>query len=263
MTTTRIGRRRLAATATLLLVPTLAACGFGAQTNQQYQSAAGTDSDQATKVDGVAVDNTGSPIQVYNAAIVVDQVPSSTATAPVDGVFVGTFVNNSAPDPAQGYDATTGALSSNGVTATVQSMSVTSPAGSTTPINLTLNPNTSYKPQPFSCGTGEYGLKVQIPANLVQGQNIANDGAYVTMKFAIAPTGKAPQTITMSVPVFPKDGAGDVFAPFFETATAAAAPGDCPTQTALPEASAIAAPAGASSTTTPTSTSSATATPTP
>lgn len=184
MTTTR---RRLAATASLLLVPTLAACGFGVQTNQQYQSAAGTDSLQVKTVNNVPVDNSKSPVQVYNAAIVVPHVGST------HGLFVGTFVNVTAPNPAQGYTSS-GDLVSPGVTATVVSMSVNNVPASES-LNKTLAPNTSYAPQPTGA---DKAPEVPVPATVT-------DGGYVTMTFTIAVAGSGTQTVTMNVPVFPAD----------------------------------------------------------
>lgn len=70
MTPTR--RRRGAAVAAVLLVPTLAACGFGAQSDQQYQPGAG-------------VDHVVGNVDVLNAVVVSKQTGS--------GVFAGTLVN--------------------------------------------------------------------------------------------------------------------------------------------------------------------------
>lgn len=65
-------RRRVAATALLLLVPALSACGFSAQTDQVYQPATG-------------VDNRDGQVNVLNALIV-----SAHDGA---GTFAGTLVN--------------------------------------------------------------------------------------------------------------------------------------------------------------------------
>jgi copper(I)-binding protein len=65
-------RRRVAAAALVLLVPMLAACGFGAQTDQVYQAAAGSNNR-----DGV--------VDVLNALIVSD--------TDGQGTFAGTLVN--------------------------------------------------------------------------------------------------------------------------------------------------------------------------
>ncbi|HWU32840.1 MAG TPA: hypothetical protein VN108_08200 [Marmoricola sp.] len=223
-------RRRLSATATLLLVPTLAACGFGAQTNHQYQSAAGLDSIQVKDTSGNLL-NAASPIQVYNAAIVVE--PGNP-----DGVFVGTFVNNSADNPAQGYNATTGALKDPGIPATVSAMTLGS--ATATPVTLTLPSNGSYRPQPIGCGNGEYGLKVTVPAANVETATLAK-GEYLPMTFAIVDGTGRQYTVTMpSVPVFPvtstdfpNGGAGGVFDPYYSSNGSVPA-SECPTQTALP-----------------------------
>jgi copper(I)-binding protein len=65
-------RRRAASAALVLLVPLLAACGFGAQTDRVYQAAAGTNNR-----DGV--------VDVLNAVIVSD--------TDGEGTFAGTLVN--------------------------------------------------------------------------------------------------------------------------------------------------------------------------
>jgi hypothetical protein len=65
-------RRRVATAALVLLVPMLAACGFGAQTDQVYQAAAGTNDR-----DGV--------VDVLNALVVSD--------TDGQGTFAGTLVN--------------------------------------------------------------------------------------------------------------------------------------------------------------------------
>lgn len=168
-------RRRASATAVLFLVPTLAACGFGVQTNKQYQSGAG-------------VDNRQSPVEILNAAVVIPQ-PGAT-----NGVFVGSFVNS--------YPA--------GQTATVESISITTPAGGTVDPKITLAPNSSYSPQPTG-QPGNQAVPITVPADLTQGANPA-DGAYVTMSFVIN-TGTA-QTITMRVPVFPANAPHNFWAKY-------------------------------------------------
>ena len=165
-------RRRGSAAAVLLLVPALAACGFGVQTNKQYQSGAG-------------VDNRDGIVQILNAAVII---PQAGAT---EGTFVGSFVNTSGSDPAEGVNQ--------GQAATVESISITTPTGGTVDPKITLAPNSSYNPQPAD-KPGDHGVPITLPADLAQGPNPA-DGAYVTMKFVIN-TGSA-QTITMRVPVFP------------------------------------------------------------
>lgn len=230
-------RRRLSATATLLLVPMLAACGFGAQTNQQYQSATGSDSIQVKDASGHLV-NGDSPVQVYNAAIVVQQ-------GDPNGVFVGTFVNNSAPDPAQGYNASSGTLNDPGYEATVTTMAVGTAAA--TPVSLTLPSQGTYTPQPIGCGNNDYGLKVTVPAASVETVELAK-GQYIPMTFNIQ-TASHSYTVTMSVPVFPVDGAGGTFAPYFSN-TGAQTSDQCPVQTATPAAAAVwSAPTATGSTT--------------
>lgn len=184
-------RRRASATAVLLLVPTLAACGFGVQTNKQYQSGAG-------------VDNRDSLVQILNAAVVIPQ-PGAT-----NGVFVGTFVNTSGSDPANQ------STYSQGQAATVESISITNPAGGTVDPKIALAPNSSYNPQPAS-QPGSHGVAITVPANLAQGANPA-DGAYVTMRFVIS-SGSA-QTVTMRVPVFPANAPNNYWAQYLPTSTA-------------------------------------------
>jgi copper(I)-binding protein len=65
-------RRRVAVAALVLLVPILAACGFGAQTDQVYQAGAG-------------VNNRDGAVDVLNALIVSD--------TDGQGTFAGTLVN--------------------------------------------------------------------------------------------------------------------------------------------------------------------------
>ena len=205
MTTIRrhVVGRRAAATATMLLVPTLAACGFGAQTNQQYQSAAGTD-------------NRTSVVQILNAAIVIPKVGDT------NGVFVGSFVNNSTSDPAEGL---TGAAA-NGVSATVESVAVTSPSGSpAVEPKITLAAGTSYDPQPVG-QAGDQGIPLTIPATVP-------DGGYVQVSFVIDTAGSSTQTVTMAVPVFPADNSDSVFAPYLPTSTATT-PSATKTDTAAP-----------------------------
>lgn len=193
-------RRRGPATAALLLVPALAACGFGVQTNRQYQSGAGADSR-----DGV--------VQILNAAVVIPQAGST------DGTFVGTFVNTSGSDPAGQGSYTQGHA------ATVESISITTPVGGTVDPKITLAANSSYNPQPAD-QPGNHGVSIKVPADLAQGANPA-DGAYVTMKFVIN-TGSA-QTITMRVPVFPATDPSDFWAKYVVPKLAA-----IPTTTATP-----------------------------
>lgn len=177
-------RRYRAATAVLVLVPTLAACGFGVQSNKQYQSGAGTDNR-----DGV--------IQVMNAAIVIPQVGAT------NGVFVGTFVNNSANDPAEDASYTAGQ------TATVSSMAITNPSGGTVAPNITLAPNASYNPQP-TAQPGDHGIPVTVPSTV-------SDGGYVTMQFVI--TAGTSQTVTMNVPVFPASAQNSFYAKYLPATT--------------------------------------------
>ncbi|WP_310962268.1 copper chaperone PCu(A)C [Nocardioides terrisoli] len=65
-------RRRLAGPALLLLIPLTAACGFGAQTDQVYQAAAGSN-------------NRSGEVDILNA-VVVSKTPGT-------GTFAGTLVN--------------------------------------------------------------------------------------------------------------------------------------------------------------------------
>ncbi|MGN6721169.1 MAG: hypothetical protein ACTHJM_00995 [Marmoricola sp.] len=199
-------RRRVSATAVLLLVPTLAACGFGVQTNKQYQSGAG-------------VDNRDGIVQILNAAVII---PAAGST---DGTFVGSFVNTSGSDPA------TQASYTPGQAATVESISITTPAGGTVDPKITLAPSTSYNPQPAD-QPGDHGVAITVPANLAQGANPA-DGAYVTMKFVIN-TGSA-QTITMRVPVFPASDPNNYWAKYLvPTGTTTPTGSATPTATATP-----------------------------
>jgi hypothetical protein len=194
-------RRRVSATAVLLLVPTLAACGFGVQTNKQYQSGAG-------------VDNRDGVVQILNAAVIIPQAGSTA------GTFVGSFVNTSGSDPAE-------SSTSQGQAATVESISITTPAGGTVDPKITLAPSASYNPQPAD-QPGNHGVSITVPADLSQGANPA-DGAYVTMKFVIN-TGSA-QTITMRVPVFPASDPNNYWAKYL-----------VPTGTPTPTATATATP---------------------
>ena len=188
-------RRRGSATAALLLVPALAACGFGVQTNQQYQAGAG-------------VDNRDGVVQILNAAVVL---PQAGAT---NGVFVGSFVNTSGSDPAlqANYAA--------GQTATVESISITHPSGGTVDPHITLAPTSAYNPQPTS-QPGDHGVPITVPADLTQGGNPA-DGAYVTMAFVIS-TGGA-KTITMRVPVFLASSANNYWAQYLPASTGTPTP---------------------------------------
>lgn len=182
-------RRRGSATAALLLVPALAACGFGVQTNKQYQAGAG-------------VDNRDGIVQILNAAVVL---PQAGAT---NGVFLGSFVNTSGSDPAQQANYTPGQ------TATVESISITNPAGgSTVDPHITLAPTSAYNPQPTS-QPGDHGVPITVPADLTQGGNPA-DGAYVTMAFVI--NSGTSQTITMRVPVFLASSAHNYWAQYLPT----------------------------------------------
>ena len=183
-------RRRGSATAVLLLVPTLAACGFGVQTNKQYQAGAG-------------VDNREGIVQILNAAVVI---PKAGATK---GVFVGSFANNSGSNPAAQ------ATYSTGQTATIESISITKPTGGTVDPNITLAPTTAYNPQPAG-KPGPHGVPITVPADLAQDGNPA-DGAYVTMSFVIN-TGTA-QTITMRVPVFLADAPHSYWAQYLPSTT--------------------------------------------
>lgn len=191
MTATTTLRRCVAIAATLLLIPTLAACGFGAQTNQQYQSAAGSD-------------NRDGMVQILNAAVVI---PSTGST---HGTFLGSFVNTSTSDPAIQSTFT------NGVTATIESISITTPTGGTVNPMITLAPDSSYSPQPTAVA-GKHGIPITVPANLQQGLNPA-DGAYVTMTFVI--NTDSAQTITMRVPVFPADNPGSYYTKYLPVASA-------------------------------------------
>ena len=184
-------RRRASASAVLLLVPALAACGFGVQTNKQYQSGAG-------------VDNRQSVVNILNAAIVIPQ-PGAT-----NGVFVGTFVNTSGSDPANQSTYTAGQA------ATVESISITTPAGGTVDPKISLAPNSSYNPQPTDKPCN-HGVAITVPADLTQGANAA-DGAYVTMSFVIN-AGTA-QTVTMRVPVFPANAPNNYWAQYLPSTTA-------------------------------------------
>lgn len=188
-------RRRGSATAALLLVPALAACGFGVQTNKQYQAGAG-------------VDNRDGIVQILNAAVVL---PAAGAT---NGVFLGSFVNTSGSDPAQQTNYTPGQ------TATVESISITNPAGGTVDPHITLAPTSGYNPQPTG-QTGDHGIPITVPANLTQGGNPA-DGAYVTMAFVIN-TGTA-QTITMRVPVFLANAPHSYWAQYLPASSSTPAP---------------------------------------
>jgi hypothetical protein len=67
-------RRRLAAVALVLLVPTLAACGFGYQTDQVYQA-------------GVGVNNRHGTVDVLGAVVV--------SSLDGEGTFVASLVNKS------------------------------------------------------------------------------------------------------------------------------------------------------------------------
>ena len=188
-------RRRGSALAVLLLVPALAACGFGVQTNKQYQAGAG-------------VDNREGIVNILNAAVVI---PTTGAT---NGVFVGSFANTSGSDPAAQSTYT------NGQTATIESISITKPGGGTVNPNITLAPSTSYNPQPAG-QSGPHGIPITVPADLAQGGNPA-DGAYVTMSFVIN-SGTA-QTITMRVPVFLADSPHSYWAQYLPSTTGSAAP---------------------------------------
>lgn len=167
--------RRLAAAATLLLVPALGACGFGAQTDQQYQVGAGTDNREAV-------------VQILNAAIVVPKLGSTT------GYFVGSFVNNSIDNPARDEHA---------VDATVSSITV---AGSavTTP-KLAVKATSAYTPQP-AAAHGNKAIPLTVPADL-------SDGAYVSVAFVIMSGGDS-KTVTMQVPVFPANNQHSTFAQY-------------------------------------------------
>ena len=195
MTVMTILRRRGSALAVLLLVPTLAACGFGVQTNKQYQAGAG-------------VDNRDGIVQILNAAVVIPKVGAT------NGVFVGSFANTSGSDPAVQTSYTTGQA------AAVESISITKPAGGTVNPNITLAPMTSYNPQPAS-QPGPHGVPITVPADLAQGGNPA-DGAYVTMTFVIN-TGTA-QTITMRVPVFLADAPNNYWAQYLPVSGTTATP---------------------------------------
>ncbi|MGN6160793.1 MAG: hypothetical protein ACTHOG_03715 [Marmoricola sp.] len=184
-------RRRAAGAAVLLLVPMLAACGFGVQTNKQYQAGAG-------------VDNREGIVQILNAAIVIPQ-PGAT-----NGVFVGSFANTSG--------GTNSTAVAQGQTATVESISIVKPSGGTVDPKITLGPNSSYNPQPTGQG-GAQGIPVTVPADLAQGANPA-DGAYVTVKFVIN-AGTA-QTITMRVPVFPGNDPNSFWGKYLPTASPSA-----------------------------------------
>lgn len=83
-------RRRLSGPAVLLLIPLLAACGFGAATDQVYQSSAG------------AIDRS-SPVNVLNALVV-----SGTDGT---GTFAGTLVNTNQSQPDQLVSVTDATLS--------------------------------------------------------------------------------------------------------------------------------------------------------
>lgn len=190
-------RRRAAGMAVIFLVPTLAACGFGVQTNKQYQAGAG-------------VDNRDSVVNILNAAVIVPQSGST------NGVFVGTFVNTS------GNNSFDPSSPTQGQAATVESISITTPAGGTVDPQLTLAPGGSYNPQPAD-QPGTHGVPITVPADLAQGANPA-DGAYVTMKFVIN-TGTA-QTITMRVPVFPATDPHNYWAKYL--------PASSPSSTATP-----------------------------
>jgi hypothetical protein len=85
-------RRRVAATAIVLLVPVLAACGFNAQTDQVYQAATGVNDRSGT-------------INVLNALIVSGEDGS--------GTFAGSLVNLSQKD-----DDTLVSITGDGITAT-------------------------------------------------------------------------------------------------------------------------------------------------
>lgn len=193
-------RRRVSATAVLLLVPTLAACGFGVQTNKQYQSGAG-------------VDNRDGIVQILNAAVIIPQAGST------EGTFVGSFVNTSGSDPA------TQSSYSQGQAATVESISITTPMGGTVDPKITLAPNSSYNPQPAD-KPGNHGVPITVPADLAQGSNPA-DGAYITMKFVI--NASSAQTVTMRVPVFPVSDPNNFWAKYLMPSVAAT-----PTTTATP-----------------------------
>ncbi len=73
-------RRRLAALAMVLLLPTLGACGFGYQTNQVYQPAVG-------------VNDRADDVNILGAVVV-----SGSDGA---GTFVATFVNINSSEPAK------------------------------------------------------------------------------------------------------------------------------------------------------------------
>jgi len=180
-------RRRWAAAATLILVPTLAACGFSAQTNQQYQSAAGTDSLQQTAE--LNASNSASPVQVYNAAVVIAKKGDTS------GSFIGSFVNNTSPDALAGYDAN-GQYKNSGVTATVTSVAVGASAKATA---IELAPNKAYHPGALGAG-GDQPIAVTVPGDVA-------DGGYVTMTFTILDKGTNTQhTVKMTnVPVFLAD----------------------------------------------------------
>lgn len=91
-------RRRVAVAALLLLVPALAACGFGEQTDQVYQAATG-------------VNDRSGQVWILNGTIVSDQDGT--------GTFAGTLVDQSQAKPAKLVD----------VSGAEGSVSVTIPAG--------------------------------------------------------------------------------------------------------------------------------------
>ena len=198
-------RRRGSAAAVLLLVPALAACGFGVQTNKQYQSGAG-------------VDNRDGVVQILNAAVVIPKAGST------QGTFLGTFVNTSGSDPAEQASYTQGQA------ATIESISITSPAGGTVDPKITLAPNSSYNPQPAG-QPGDHGVSISVPADLTQGSNPA-DGAYVTMKFVI--NSASAQTITMRVPVFLSSAPNSFWAKYVAPTASTPTSTATPTTTATP-----------------------------
>lgn len=182
----------------IVLVPTLAACGFDVQTNQPYQAAAGVDSSNAPE----------SGVVVRNAAIVIDKVGDTT------GYFIGSFVNgtvaNATASPAP--EAT-------GKTITVTGISV---AGTDAPgfTAIPLTTEHAYTPQAFGA-EGDQPIEVPVPAS-------TTDGGYVTV--VISFTGQSP--ITMSVPVFLASTQHGLFASYVPSPSAPETPAATETTTA-------------------------------